>query len=129
MLICLIVQLAKEQGEHDMREVAARTEEDADAEIQALTQKCAFSRSGAKAVRRKPRLAGIETHVLQKKQARHYVGDTQIHRVPATSGNGRLCMGLLGSCGITCVIRHEIGLSNDADSRRKPRRTLRRRSG
>ncbi len=33
--------MAKEAGEREMREVAAKTEEDTDAEIQALTQKCA----------------------------------------------------------------------------------------
>ena len=36
-------QLAKGEGEREMREVAARAEEDTDAEIQALTQKCAAS--------------------------------------------------------------------------------------
>ena len=39
-------QLAKEVGEREMREVAAKTEEDTDAEIQALTQKCAVSQLG-----------------------------------------------------------------------------------
>ena len=34
-------QLAKAEGEREMRQVAAHTEEDTDAEIQALTQKCA----------------------------------------------------------------------------------------
>ena len=37
------MQAAKEEDEREMREVAARTEEVTDAEIQALTQKCALT--------------------------------------------------------------------------------------
>ena len=37
-----VFQAAKEDGEREMREVTARTEEDTDAEIQALTQRWVF---------------------------------------------------------------------------------------